>query len=351
MKPIDKIWYTRCPVPTASSVAIRRGMLTEAFACVGVQVQSLRHAAEKSVRESHFTHTLENSFRHGGNAPALYARSQGADTVLLGLNLVEQYQGVLALPSSGITSAAELKGRRLALPRRGSDKIDFWRATHLQAYEAILRSHGLTLADVRLVDVDVPHSYLDVFAVVPDDEVDVPRLARQHLAESLALFRDEVDVMLGYSAWGVDLREKFGLVEVATVRSCPRWEDHVNNGYPQTLTVSGGLLRERPDLVRLYLQTLLQAVEWARAHVQEVRRILALELGVAEFWLGEGTEPALAFGLDDRAVAALEIRKQFLLRHRFMQRDFDLQDWIDPRPLQEATAALAQIGPVAAGTR
>ena len=36
-----QLWYSRCPVPTASSVAIERGMLDEAFAPDGIAVQSL----------------------------------------------------------------------------------------------------------------------------------------------------------------------------------------------------------------------------------------------------------------------------------------------------------------------
>jgi len=39
---------------------------------------------DRETRESHFTHTLANSFRQGGNAPAIYARSEGRDTVLIG---------------------------------------------------------------------------------------------------------------------------------------------------------------------------------------------------------------------------------------------------------------------------
>jgi ABC-type nitrate/sulfonate/bicarbonate transport system substrate-binding protein len=341
MTQIDNIWYTRCPVPTASALAIRMGMLTDAFASHGVGVKSLRHAKEHGVRESHFTHTLQNSFRHGGNTPALFARSNGADTVLLGLNLVDQYQAILTRPDTGIRTAEQLRGKRLALPCRTKDKIDFWRAVHLQAYESILRHHGMQLSDVQLVEVVVPHSYLDVFTEVADHEVDVPRLARQHLAESVALLKGEVDVMLGYSVWGVELREKFGLVEVASVRESTRFEDQINNGYPQTLTVSGGLLRERPDLVQTYLQVLLRAVQWAQSHTAEVTRILALETGVAEFWVAEGTRPTIAFSLGEREVQALTLRKAFLLRHGFMQQDFAIGDWLDTAPLLAAQQAEA----------
>lgn len=339
---IDTLWYTRCPVPTASALAIRMGWLNTEFEKIGVSVKSLRHAKEHSVRESHFTHSLENSFRHGGNTPALFARSEGADTVLLGLNLVDQYQAILTRADTGIQDPKQLKGKRLALPSRNKDKIDFWRAVHLQAYESILRHHGLSLADVELVDVVVPHSYLDVFTQVADHEVDVPRLARQHLAESVALIRGEVDAMLGYSVWGVELREQFSLVEVASVRQSSRFEDQVNNGFPQTLTVSGGLMRSRPDLVQRYVKVLLDAVEWARSHARDVTRVLAQEAGVAEFWVAEGTRPTIAFSLGEAEVRALTLRKDFLLRHGFMKKDFDIAQWCDDSALKAALGMVTE---------
>jgi ABC-type nitrate/sulfonate/bicarbonate transport system substrate-binding protein len=332
----DTLWFTRCPVPTASAIAIRLGWLNDEFAADDIAVRSLRHAKELSVRESHFTHTLANSFRQGGNAPALFARSEGADTALLGLNLVDQYQGLLVHPKSNITSVQQLRGKRLALPTRTKDKIDFWRATHLQVYESILRQAGMTFDDVVLVTVEVPHSYLDVFAEVADNEVDVPRLSRQHLAECVALLRDEVDAMIGYSAWGVELREQFGLRQLAKATQSDRWEDHVNNGYPETLTVSAPLLREHPDLVDRYVSTLQRAVVWASERADETCRILAQEIGVAQYWLREGTTLSIAFSLGERELAALENRKRFLLQNGFIRSDFDLQTWIDDGPLTRA---------------
>lgn len=52
------------------------------------------------------------------------------------------------------------------------------------------------------------NSYLEMFAQVKDDEADMPRLSRQHLAETLALLRGEVDAIVGYSAWGVSLPDQ-----------------------------------------------------------------------------------------------------------------------------------------------
>ncbi len=51
---IDTLWYTRCPVPTAFSIAVQRGLLDEEFAADGVAIQSLRVSNDPAVRQSHF---------------------------------------------------------------------------------------------------------------------------------------------------------------------------------------------------------------------------------------------------------------------------------------------------------
>jgi len=43
--------------------------------------------------------------------------------------LNDEVQAVIALPESGIRNAADLRGKRLGLPRRVNDPIDFWRAS------------------------------------------------------------------------------------------------------------------------------------------------------------------------------------------------------------------------------
>ena len=85
-KILEKLWYTRCPVPTGLGIAVEHGWLNAAFAPFGTRIESLRETSDQAVRAAHFDHTLQDSIRHGGNIPAIWARSAGAPTRVLGLS-------------------------------------------------------------------------------------------------------------------------------------------------------------------------------------------------------------------------------------------------------------------------
>ena len=72
-KPLDTLWYTHSPVPTGLGIAVQSGRLAEAFLAFGTNIQSLRESSEREVREAHYDHHLQNSVRHGGNIPAIWA--------------------------------------------------------------------------------------------------------------------------------------------------------------------------------------------------------------------------------------------------------------------------------------
>jgi hypothetical protein len=74
---------------------------------------------------------------------------------VIGLTWIEHNSRLLALPGSGIESAADLRGKRLALLRRPNDPVDYPRATALRAYLAALASAGLGPDDVSFVDVTI----------------------------------------------------------------------------------------------------------------------------------------------------------------------------------------------------
>lgn len=340
----DALWYTRCPVPTATSIAIQKGWLENAFRQDGIALNALRTSTNDKVRESHFTHSQENSFREGGNTPAIYAKSQGTDTALIGLAWTPQYQGILTLPGSGIKTAADLKGRRLAVPHRVNDAIDFWQASALQGYKHALKSVNLALSDVTLVELPIEEKFIDSGTATNIGVISVGQIHRHHTRELIALLKGEVDAIFAYSAWGVLVKEQFSAVEVINLSTLPDVQLQVNNGQPKTLTVSRALLRSHPELVDRYVLELLKAARWAKQNASEARRIIAQEIGSAEFFLDEGTsdsiEQQLELSLDPQLVSFIEYRKQSLQDLGYLKHDFDVAEWIDRGPLERALQQL-----------
>ena len=157
---IDTLWFTRCPSPSAASIAIRQNWLAEEFAADGIAVRSLAASRDKQVQLSHYQHTQPNSFRFGGWVPPLVSASRGADIKVIGLSWPDRAGGILALPGSGLRTAADLRGKCLSVPRRVQDSVDWWRPTVLGGYRRGLALAGLGLDDVTLIDVPIEREYV-----------------------------------------------------------------------------------------------------------------------------------------------------------------------------------------------
>lgn len=343
---VTRLWYTRCPVPTASSLAIAQGWLDDEFAPDGIAVASLRSSADRAVRESHFSHTQADSFRQGGNIPPIWTRSRGSDVRLIGLSWAEQYQAIVARRGSGILGPEQLAGRRLALARRVNDQIDFWHATALRGFDSTLRAAGLTLDDVELVDLPVEEPYLPFDGNSHSGSLFGAYTNRRlQSAEVLALIRGEVDAIYVAGGRGPDLHALADLDVVFDLQGAGDRALKINNITPAALTVSGALLEERPDLVARYVAATVRAARWAREHPVETRRIIAHEVGIAEDFVLPGypgeIHAHLEPTLDEDLVAAIESQQAFLLEHGYIDSAFSVRDWIDPAPLAAARELVA----------
>jgi len=347
--PADTLWYSRCPVPTASAVAIGRGLLEAEFAGEGIAVRSLVESPDGAVREAHFDHRHPAMFRHGGNVPPLWARAHGADTRLLGLTWVDQFQGVLAMPGSGIAEPADLRGRRVAIPRRRHDAIDFWAAITLRGLTTAAALGGVAIDDLELVDVGVgvEEGYLTPDVDGPAASLFGPREnTRLWATEALALARGELDAIYVYGPLGLELATFFDAVVVVDLGRHPDRSARIGTVTPALLTVSGRLLDERPDLVERWLATLLRAADWAQANRDDATRVFAAEMSAAESWTAAALDPAtftqLRPSLDDVLVEALADQQRFLRRHGFIPAEVDLDRWLAPEPLEAALRASAR---------
>ena len=333
---LEQIWFTRCPVPTASGIAYTLGWLAEEFAADGLPVQTLQEA--RQLGHHHYDHQLPGLFREGGNVPALAARAAGSPSRLIGLTWIEEWQTILVRPDSGIRSAQDLKGKRLALPAWGDNRPgSIARAMSLHGYKGALSLAGLSFDDVELVEV----------ALHNQDDAPTPEQGLQRLWSGLDyLARGEVDAVYVKGAAAADAARRLGLVVGIDLDqiSDPRYR--INNGTPRPITVHQSLLDNHFDLVVRFLAQTLRAADWASHNREALLRILQDETragaqGVDEAYRGE-FHTTLAPDLSAQRLGYLDIQKTFLNLHGFLEADFNLADWVDPRPLQAAHQLLAQ---------
>lgn len=343
---LDTLWYTRCPVPTGLGIAIQQGWLEDAFRTQGTKVSSLLESNDFATRESHFSHTLQNSVRHGGNIPAISAKARGRDTRVIGLSWADETQLILASPESGIETVRDLKGRRFGVPNWKQVEIDFTRAQAIRGLENALSLEGLEVSDVELVDQDIESHYSDERAENVGGTLarrTGGSRARANNLEVIALLRGEVDAIFLKGAHGAQVANQFGLTKVIDTGAHPEPLIRSNNGTPRTLAVDGHLLDNHFDAAVTILEQVLRAEAWAQDHPSDVRRYLARETNASEYWVsvayGENAEKKLKTDLADQSVAAIQDFTNFLHRWNFIPQSFDVQDWIDHRPLEALRSA------------
>lgn len=331
------VWYTRCPAPTPLSIASQLGWVDAAFAAHGVGVASIRDSKDIAVRQSHFTHALDYSFRQGGNIPPIWARSGGRETRVVGITTTDEFQAVITLPATGITTTKHLKGRKIGVPRQAGQIVDFQQATALKGVVSALTLEGLTAKDVELVYLDAREP-----ALLEIGNAAFLGLKRRYPygEELLALARGEVDAIFVKGAEGLVLANQIGAVVVSEFGFHPDAKIRINNGTPRPLTVDAKFADERPDLVADLVAAVGRIGDWAEANPDETVRFIAREIGVAEdaIWAANGRDVHrhLRLTLEEDQIEAIDHFKDFLLEWGFIPADFDVPSWIDGRALEAA---------------
>jgi len=329
---ISEIWYTRCPVPTPVGLAAQLGFLEEGFSKEGVTLKSIIDSPDREVRQSHFNHTLDWSFRHGGNVPPIRARSEGRKTRLIGITWTDEFQAIITLSGTGIRSTKDLKGRRFGIARRPEGIVDFMRATALKGLVSALSLEGLALDEVDVVDIALSES---VLATQEGPSLFGLKRRQAYGEEIAALVRGEVDAIYVKGTAGISAANLIGAVAVTEFGFHPDAKIRINSGSPRVLTVDDRLADERPDLVYRLIEAIHRASAWAETHPDETRRFVAREAGATEEQVlaanGADVHRRLGLGLDAELVGAIEYYKNFLRDFGFLAADFDIASWVDHR--------------------
>ncbi|MET0286947.1 MAG: ABC transporter substrate-binding protein [Polyangiales bacterium] len=331
---VEELWFTRCPVPTATGLAYKLGWLEQAFAPDGITLRTLQDA-DPALGRHHYDHALPTLIREGGSMLAIGARAQGADTRLIGLTWIDEWQTILVRPDSNIRGPADLAGKRLALPAWTEHAIpshqrgcSIARGMSLHGYKGALQAAGLGFDDVSFVEV-------------PGQRGGTGRRGVGNLWAGIDLLRDgRVDAVYVKGASAVEAARQAELVVGIDLDQVVERRQRVNNGTPRPITVHAHLLANHFELVVRFLHQTLRAAEWARHDLEGVRAILRDETsahagGVERAYRGDFHQ-TLHPTLDRERIELFRAQKSFLLTHGFLDADFDLDAWIDPRPLAVA---------------
>ncbi len=329
---LKEIWFTRCPVPTATGLAYQLGWLQDEFASDGISVATIQDAP-KTLARHHYDHEISSLIREGGSLLALAAKAQGARTKLIGLTWIDEWQVVLVRPGSGISKPADLKGLRVALPAYVDREIpahirgsSIARGMSLQGIKGALAHDGLTLDDVSFVEVGSGQG---------------ANTGLGNLWEGLEhLARGEVDAVYVKGASAADAAKCYGAVVGIDLDNFTDRKYRVNNGTPRPITVHEEFIENHFDLLVRFLGQTLRAADWAASDLQGVHTILKNETrsgdeGVAIAYRN-GFHQSLQPTLSTELLDLFKIQKNFTWLHGVLDHDFDLDAWIDPRPLAAA---------------
>lgn len=121
----------------------------------------------------------------------------------------------------------------------------------------------------------------------------------------------------------------------------PDWTLKNQNG-PYVTTVDRAFAEAHPEVVVAFLRAAIRAGRWIERFPEAAATLLTRVtfLPGADFIADSLRGRELVPSLAPRNLAALELKKQLLVKHGYLQQDFDLQAWVAPDYLAQALAGL-----------
>ncbi len=328
--------YTICPVANASYIAANHGFLKERLEKIGytpIKLQTL----EKEHWVEHFTYTNDRLFREGGNTPPIWAKSRGAEPVLIGLNLIPGQQAILVRKDSDIQTVADLKGKKVGVPDRINVTIDHQKSATLEGFENALKSAGLKNDDVEWVFVKDE---------TPDYPSSTPNWTFKTGLDFEALDEGKVDAVFIKLSASERVLESGKYRKIINIVADQNTVDPVNNEWPNVLTVSRKLAEEEPEVVVEYLKATILAARWAIDHKDEAEQLLAEQThGTVEQYrraYPEDFYKHLEPNFSEEGLKSLQTRAQFLYDHGFTDKVVDVYSWADKSFLERALKELGE---------
>jgi ABC-type nitrate/sulfonate/bicarbonate transport system substrate-binding protein len=347
-----EVYYTNCPLISASNVDQELGWTREEYKKIGVKYAFLRSTRENDWYP-HYIHNLDNLFRFGGLFPPIHVHADIRRTVLLGVTHAPHEGGCLMVRAKDdIFRMVDLKGKKIGLSKSMNKiKNDWWRIQEHQGIELMLRMNGMNMQDVQIVEFPYADDwYNDPKMLDPMENASELWLKRDHKRDlafrplETALEKGVVDAIYTQSKPFQHLQEATGkFAAIEDLSRYPDWRLQVAN-IPAPITCSDVLAEKHPELAVTFMKGMIKVGRWANEHKHAAAAILDKQtfyLDVEDTY--EGIKHMdLVPNLSPQNLASVEIGKNFMLKNGYIKNDFDVKKWAAPQFLEQAARELLE---------
>ena len=348
----NEVYYTNCPLVSASNVDQELGWTKEEYKKIGVHFAYFRSRKENDWYP-HYIHNLDNLIRFGGLFPPIEVHADIRRTRLLGATHVPWEGGCMMVRArDDIYRMQDLRGRKIGLTRSlNSIKNDRWRIQDDQQIELMLRINGMNRDEVEIVEFPYTDDWYDKPEMLtPIENPTEWQLKRDHKHDlafrplETALLDGVVDAIYSQSKVFQHLQEATGkLKAIEDLSRYPDWTLQVAN-IPAVITCTDVMAEEHPELAVAFMKGMIKVGRWANEHKHAAAAILDKQtyyLDVEDTYRGI-RQVDMVPNLSPQNLASIEIGKDFMLSHGYIQNDFDVNEWAAPEFLEQAAKELLE---------
>jgi ABC-type nitrate/sulfonate/bicarbonate transport system substrate-binding protein len=346
-----EVYYTNCPLVSASNVDQELGWTREEYKKLGVKYGFLR-----SMRENdwypHYIHNLDNMIRFGGLFPPVHVHADIRRTRLLGVTHVYEGGVMMVRARDDIYRMVDLKGKKIGLSKSlNTIKNDWWRIQEEQGIELMLRMNGMTRKDVQIVEFPYADDwYNDPRMLDPMENPSELWLKRDHKRDlafrplETALENGVVDAIYSQSKVLSVLAETTGKFKaIEDLSRYPDWTLQVAN-VPAVITCTDVMAEKHPELAVTFMKGMIKVGRWANEHKHAAAAILDKQTfyrDVEDTYRGI-KDVDMVPNLSPQNLASVEIGKDFMLSHGYIKNNFNVREWAAPEFLEQAAKELLQ---------
>jgi ABC-type nitrate/sulfonate/bicarbonate transport system substrate-binding protein len=352
--PLDwsEVYYTNCPLVSASNVDQELGWTREEYKKIGVRYGFLRSRVENNWYP-HYIHDMDNLIRFGGLFPPIHVNADLRRTRLLGATQVYEGGCMLVRARDDIYRMIELKGKKIGLSKSlNTIKNDWWRIQEEQGIELMLRLNGMTRKDVQIVEFPYADDWYDKPEMVGPamenpSELWLKRDHKHDLAFrplEKALLEGKVDAIYTQTGPFQHLQEATGKIKaIEDLAKYPDWTLQVAN-VPAVITCTDVMAEQHPELVVTFLKGMIKVGRWSNEHKHAAAAILDKQtfyLDVEDTYRNIKNVDMVP-NLSAQNLTSIEIGKDFMFSHGYIKNNFDVQKWAAPEFLKQAAKELLE---------